>query len=634
MSDLEETPEKKTRRKISMNEDDSGDPPSLNPASLGLHPVGKALPTRKRNISHQNQPVQTLNARGMPARIRKPNKHFFDDNIINDPKDIRLTQSPRKSLRSQNSNSNTSPARTPTRTASAQKSQKSTPKQKVAESKPKKSPPAKKPQPKSPKPKKYESSSENSEDDEQEPEAEEEEDEEPLVKEIPLQRRGISKETAQSIGLRLRNLLKLPKAHKWVLFEWFYSFIDKPLFDGENDFQLCLKENYPQLKTRNLTRFEWNCIRRRMGRPRRCSAAFFEEERKELERKRQNIRLLQLNKFQNHLIAKDLPEKIPYPLPVGTKVNARIKRPANGLFVGTVDAYDSISATYRISFDRKDLGTQSIPDFELSSIDFHEMISLTSVTQTYRPPKPQITNSPIRNSSFLNKSDPLLAQDTIDSPFLNPVNERETIGGFPIKLLETLVRLKKTLAIKKSKLHRLSEMNSDTEKQKVFSENLTEDFQRKYATVIITLEKMNRDLQNYVGQIQTFAPDLSRDPQVQAMLMPTFLREKCREEADDAVARNNQGFASDDPVLGLIKDMATVLLVSSRLGSANENGQVIKVLEGCIEEAKMNLYNHDNVEVFQKQVEIHLHHIRLDISQLAAHAASASARQKENGTVE
>lgn len=623
MSDLDETPEKKTRRKV-LNDDESGDPPSLNPASLGLHPVGKALPTRKRNAAHQSQPVQALNARGMPARIRKPNKHFFDDNIINDPKDIRMSQSPRKSLRS--SGNNVSPARTPTRSQhTIQKLQKTTPKHKV-ENKSKKSPPAKKPTtPKqSPSPskanrqKKYESSSESESD-------------EPVK---PVEKPSISKETAQSIGLRLRNLLKLPKAHKWVLFEWFYSFIDKPLFDGENDFQLCLKENYPQLKSRSLTRYEWNCIRRRMGRPRRCSSAFFEEERRELERKRQNIRLLQLNKFQNHLIAKDLPERIPYPLPVGTKVNARIKKPANGLFVGTVDAYDSISATYRVSFDRKDLGTQSIPDFELSSIDFHEMISLNSVTQSYRPSKPQLNNSPVRNISFLNKSDPLLAQDTIDSPFLNPVNERETIGGFPIKLLETLVRLKKTLSIKKSKLSRLCEMNAETEKQKVFSENLTEDFQRKYATVIITLEKMNRDLQNYVGQIQTFAPDLSRDPQIQAMLMPTFLREKCREEADDAVDRNNQHINADDPVLGLIKDMATVLLVSSRLGSVNENGQVIKVLEGCIEEAKINLYNQDNVEIFQKQVEIHLHHIRLDISQLAAHAASASARQKENGTVE
>ena len=34
----------------------------------------------------------------------------------------------------------------------------------------------------------------------------------------------------QKIGMRLRNLLKLPKAHKWVCYEWFYSNIDKYVF--------------------------------------------------------------------------------------------------------------------------------------------------------------------------------------------------------------------------------------------------------------------------------------------------------------------------------------------------------------------------------------------------------------------
>ena len=32
---------------------------------------------------------------------------------------------------------------------------------------------------------------------------------------------------AHALGLRLRNLLKLPKAHKFVCYEWFYSTIDE-----------------------------------------------------------------------------------------------------------------------------------------------------------------------------------------------------------------------------------------------------------------------------------------------------------------------------------------------------------------------------------------------------------------------
>ena len=101
------------------------------------------------------------------------------------------------------------------------------------------------------------------------------------------------KKHAQSLGVALRNLLKLPKAHKWVCYEFFYSNLDKVLFEGENDFMVCLRESFPQMKTRRLTRVEWCKIRRLMGKPRRCSSAFFAEERAELLRKRTKIRLPQ-----------------------------------------------------------------------------------------------------------------------------------------------------------------------------------------------------------------------------------------------------------------------------------------------------------------------------------------------------
>ena len=71
--------------------------------------------------------------------------------------------------------------------------------------------------------------------------------------------------------MALRNLLKLPKAHKWVCYEFFYSNIDRALFEGETDFMVCIRESFPLLKTRRLTRVEWCKIRRLMGKPRRCS---------------------------------------------------------------------------------------------------------------------------------------------------------------------------------------------------------------------------------------------------------------------------------------------------------------------------------------------------------------------------
>lgn len=70
--------------------DDEVEIPAFGPAALGLHRVGTALPQREKPA----QPIQVLNARGMPARIRKRNKLFFDDDIVNDPKSLR--QSPTK----------------------------------------------------------------------------------------------------------------------------------------------------------------------------------------------------------------------------------------------------------------------------------------------------------------------------------------------------------------------------------------------------------------------------------------------------------------------------------------------------------------------------------------------------------
>lgn len=48
----------------------------------------------------------------------------------------------------------------------------------------------------------------------------------------------------------------------------------RPLFEGDNEFCLCLKESFPNLKTRKLTRVEWGTIRRLMGKPRRYAAVF------------------------------------------------------------------------------------------------------------------------------------------------------------------------------------------------------------------------------------------------------------------------------------------------------------------------------------------------------------------------
>lgn len=54
----------------------------FGPAVLGLQRVGTQPPAKP---NPPTQPVQVLNRRGMPARIRKKNKLFYDDVLINHP---------------------------------------------------------------------------------------------------------------------------------------------------------------------------------------------------------------------------------------------------------------------------------------------------------------------------------------------------------------------------------------------------------------------------------------------------------------------------------------------------------------------------------------------------------------------
>ncbi|VDM51041.1 unnamed protein product [Toxocara canis] len=85
---------------------------------------------------------------------------------------------------------------------------------------------------------------------------------------------------------RLKNVLKLPKARRWVYCEFFYSGVDQQLFLGDNEFTQLLRESFPNLRCTMLRRPEWRAIRRLIGKPRRCSQAFLNEERAALELKR------------------------------------------------------------------------------------------------------------------------------------------------------------------------------------------------------------------------------------------------------------------------------------------------------------------------------------------------------------
>lgn len=530
--------------------------PTLGPAALGLQRVGTPIVPKPP----PTQPKQVLNARGMPARIRKKNRLFYDDDIVNTPHH-RVPSAKKHKITPTKNNK--------VRSVLAKDSPKSSPKR--GNNKEQKS----------------------------------------LVESSqPAPDRKIG----QKIGMRLRNLLKLPKAHKWVCYEWFYSNIDRTLFAGENDFSICLRESFPELKTRELTRIEWTKIRRMMGKPRRCSQAFFNEERLALEKKRNKIRALQQRKATDMVSFKDLPPEIPMQLVIGTKVTARLRKPQDGLFTGTIDAFDTSNNTYRITFERQGLGTHSVPDYEVLSNEPPETLTISNFNN-----KRQNNNNNTRLSPFSpitnlkHKRDPLLSITMANKPVLQQIETR--VGGFPIKLLQNMVLVTKILSAKRIKIKQLKSMNTEAEKFNSFDTEIPDDFERRYATILIDLEKLNRDLQMYLEEMQTYCQEIAPEPSVAAMLAPSYLREKCREEAADIVQRHNMVIAADkgpvtnESVLDLVTDLTALMLQVKSLADSDQNAYELQVLQGTMEQIKRKL-SPANQLVFHNSVEVHMKHIQ------------------------
>lgn len=587
--------------------DSSDDDPSFGPAALGLHRVGTEPPKKKKST-----PLQKLNARGRPARMRKKNSKYDDE-----MEEAAAGKTPTKP--------GASPTKKPvpkTPTTSAKSSPvKSVKKRLVPKSK------------------------QDSDGEDEDSESESSNPQPKSIKKIIKKRAQksstitesqnmnfIDKKACQRIGLRLRNLLKLPKAHKFVMYEFFYSNIDRSIFLGTNEFELCLVESFPRLKSRLMTRIEWCKIRRTFGKPRRCSAKFFEEERMELERKRQKIRLLQSRKTGDHSFVCDLPTEIPIPFTVGTKVTARLRTPQDGLFTGTVEGLVHKSHSYRVTFERQGIGSQEIPDYEVMCNDAVDGINLSKITKEFlsRPDVSYYMVSPLRPagafaslSQGFRRGDPMLSQSgALGSSiklegYTKPkyptlvLPTTGSIGGYPVKLLETMVLVRKTLEVKQLQLLKIRRLNVEAEVVKSFGDNAPEDFQKKYASLLVEMERINRDLADYMNILQAQAGHFIGDSDEMQVLTPTYLREKCRDLAMQTFMKNNNNAIQDDAMTKLIGNLATIMWVTSNLKN-DQYSNVEEVLATCLLETSKSL-DPENIGLFEKTVESHIHQIQIGI---------------------
>ncbi|KAH9298261.1 hypothetical protein KI387_029943, partial [Taxus chinensis] len=162
---------------------------------------------------------------------------------------------------------------------------------------------------------------------------------------------------ASIMKAKLTHCLSSQLLRQWCTYEWFYSAIDWPWF-ARNEFVEYL--NHAGLgHVPRLTRVEWGVIRSSLGKPRRLSKRFLQEEREKLEQYRESVR--------NHYnevrlgIREGLPTDLARPLSVGQRVIA-CHRKTREVHDGNILTVDRNRC--RVQFDRPDLGVEFVMDID------------------------------------------------------------------------------------------------------------------------------------------------------------------------------------------------------------------------------------------------------------------------------
>ncbi|KAK8759750.1 hypothetical protein V5799_002622 [Amblyomma americanum] len=374
----------------------------------------------------------------------------------------------------------------------------------------------------------------------------------------------------------------------------------------------------------------------------RCSPAFFEEEIRALHERRHNIRQVQQRRTVSMENYASLPDDIPLPLVIGTKVTARLRKPQDGLFEGSIDAVDTQTATYRTKFDRSGLGTHSVPDYEVLSLDPPETMPKSSFLQRQRPRQVFYLSPPrplYAHGTQLD-NDPLLGASPLRTG-LSSVDETSTVGGFSVDFLTLMVQLTMILTVKKQQIDKLKDMNTQAERMTSFGLVIQPEFKKRYAALIMEFEALNKDLQEYLEGIMAYCERLAPEQGLQFDMQPQAIRSKCLNEARELMQRcaptggimaaalsSSSGTTSSSAApsltessgttqqtVELIAKLTALMLQVKNLAQGDLNSFELKSLSEALLDVQVNL-DPKNVGLFQNKVQIHINHIQNGLSQL------------------
>lgn len=419
-----------------------------------------------------------------------------------------------------------------------------------------------------------------------------------------------NKNLVHTLNNNLKTLLKLPKSRNWVNYEWFYGNIDQVLFLDKNEFNVCLEDSFPQLKTRYLTRSEWVQIRRLMGKPRRCSPSFFEEERMTLNVKRNKIRHLQQNKVHEIKLYADLPSQIPRPLTVGSQVCALAKE---GHYYGLVEGIDTANGSYRVNFQR-DTPSITVPDYDVACVDEPTLVPLSSFQ--IKPRKVwHLSNKFVDGVNHATKpSNGFLPKEKMLQKTSKDSSMDHSLGGYPIRFLSLLVRASKTLNYKKSVLNEIKQLNSEIEHKSSQCEQISFFIRKQFALKILEIEEINQSLLTSLKKIQNYTLQQPSEGRLKS-LKPDMVGQKYALESRNLLDQLQPTFKVNDKNYELILNLMSLMYHLRGFRDSEVSCYEFQSISETMANIR-KMIALSKVDAFQNNVEIHIRHIMSSVSHL------------------
>lgn len=89
--------------------------------------------------------------------------------------------------------------------------------------------------------------------------------------------------------------------------------------------------------------------------------------------------------------------------------------------------------------------------------------------------------------------------------------------------------------------------------------------------IVVELDKINSDLQDLLNEVQELCQEVAPESSVAAMLAPSHLRERCRQEASEMVAKNHMINDNAPTKMNQLVTELTALMLQVKVSFTTQN---------------------------------------------------------------